>query len=186
MVFIRGRQPEAVIWQHFRSRGDGFVFGVRDGICESHLHTNATRAVELFLALAEYLPPALTVRLDDWRSGHAWQGERLANADARNAIARIKSNLTTLGGVECTLLAEDEQLTLTANLEIYVYARTDRWLYLLQGLGLRRQQRLRGRSWMLRRGEFAQSPEMEAAVAGTVERLGLVKKEVAESRGAES
>jgi hypothetical protein len=54
-----------------------------------------------------------------------------------------------------------------------VYAATDRWLYLLQGKGLRRLTRLRTRSWSLMRGEFRRSPGAEAAVKLTVERLQL-------------
>jgi hypothetical protein len=175
-MFIRGRQPEAVIWPHFRRPGDSFAFGVRDGLCEARVHTNATRAVELLLALTEHMPPAVDVWLDDWRHDRLWHGDGLATSDVRDAVARIKGVLTTFGGVDFTFVAEGgaEQVTLTANLGIYVFSRTDRWLYLLQGKGLQRDARLRVRSWTLRRGEFAPSAELDAAVAATVERLHLV------------
>jgi hypothetical protein len=173
MVFVRGRPPESSVWQKFRSGGDGFVFGTGAHGYEVRLQTNADRAVELFLALAEQMAPALDVWLDDCRVGQVWRGEALANADVRDAVARVKGALTTFGGVDVSLVAPDEQLTLTANLALYVYSRSDRWLYLLQGMGLRRVAGLRPRSWELRRGEFAASAEAATAVRLTAERLGL-------------
>jgi hypothetical protein len=173
MVFIRGPEHEASIWRHFRGDGDGFVFGDRGALCEAVVMANADRAVELYLALAEHLPPAVTVELDDVRGGVRWRGEDLALVDARDAIARSKTGIAAHAGVEVTLAGTDDQLTLTPNLELFAYARTDRWLYLLQGKGLRRRRSLRPRSWRLARHEFPPSPAMASAVRDMVERLGL-------------
>ncbi|MGQ0764145.1 MAG: hypothetical protein ACT4OZ_00585 [Gemmatimonadota bacterium] len=173
MVFVRGRPPETTIWQHFRSAYDGFVFGTAGEICEARLHTNADRAVELFVALAERLSPAVSVTLDDWRSGGHWTGHVLSNSDVRDAVSRIRGTLMLHAGIEISIISSDEQLTLTPNLALYIYARSDRWLYLLQGMGLRRIDRLRPRSWILGRGQFAPSPEADEALRLTVERLGL-------------
>lgn len=173
MVFIRGPEHEATLSRHFRGDGDGFVFGDRGALCEAVVMANADRAVELYLALAEHLPPAVTVELDDVRGGARWRGDDLALVDARDAIARIKGGIATHAGVEVTLIGADDQLTLTPNLELFAYARTDRWLYLLQGKGLRRRRGLRPRSWRLARDEFAPSPAISAAVRDLVERLGL-------------
>lgn len=173
MVFIRGPHPESSIGRHFRGDGDGFTFVERDGICEAMIMANADRVVELYLALAEHLPPAVTVTITDLRSGDIWEGEDQALVDARDAVARLKSTLSTNGGVEFTIVGADDQLTITANLEIFVYARTDRWLYLLQGKGLRRRRRLRPRSWRLAAGEFAEAPAATAAIRSAAERLGL-------------
>jgi hypothetical protein len=172
-VFIRGPHPESVIWPHFRSGWEGFVFGRRDGLYEAQLVPNADRTVELFLALLEHLVPAVDVRLDDWRTGRTWRGESLESGDVRDAIARSKQAWATYAGTEIAVIGGDEQVTLTANLELFVYAATDRWLYLLQGKGLRRLARLRTRSWSLTRGEFRRSPGAEAAVKLTVDRLQL-------------
>ncbi len=177
MVFIRGPEHEASLWRHFRGDGDGFVFGDRGPWCEAVVMANADRAVELYLALAEHLPPAVSVELDDVRGDARWRGEDLALVDARDAIARVKAGLATHAGVEVTLVGVDDQLTLTPNLELFAYARTDRWLYLLQGKGLRRRRALRPRSWRLSRGEFAPSPAMATAVRDLVERLGLQRTE---------
>ena len=173
-MFIRGPHPEPVIWHHFRSGTDGFVFGEREGVYEAQLVPNADRTVELFLALLEHLAPAVDVRLDDWRNGETYEGDALANGDVRDAVARSKHALATQAGTEVTVLSAGEQVTLTANLELYVFAQTDRWLYLLQGKGLRRLQRLRKRSWWLQRGEFGAATGPDSAARLTVERLGLL------------
>lgn len=177
MVFIRGPLPEASIWRHFRGSGDGFTFGDRDGICEAHVMANADRVVELFLALAEHLPPAVAVEIDDLRSGSRWHGDDLALVDVRDAIARLKVPLSTLAGVEVTVLGADDQLTITPNLDIFVFARSDRWLYLLQGKGLRRRRGLRTRSWRLSRGEFAPAPQVTAALREAAGRLALAERQ---------
>ena len=69
MVFIRGRHPDASMSQYFRGGADGFVFDERDGICEARISANADRTVELFLALAEHLPPAVDVEIIDVPDG---------------------------------------------------------------------------------------------------------------------
>ncbi len=175
-MFIRGNQPESVIWHHFRGAGDGFVFGHRDGWFEAQLLPNADRTVELFLATLEHLPPAVRLSVDDWRTGQQWDGADLSTLDVRDAIARAKHPLAAHAGTEIAVVADDEQVTLTANLELYVYAATDRWLYLLQGKGIRRVSELRRRSWRLSREEFRPVPAAEAAVQLIVERLRLVAR----------
>ena len=173
MVFIRGPHPESTIWRHFRGESDGFVFGERDGVYEVVVMANADRAVELFLALAEHMAPAVRVELDDVRGGERWSGEDLALVDVRDAMARLKPVLTTFAGAEFTIVSDDDQLTITPNLDVFVYSRSDRWLYLLQGKGVRRVKRLRPRSWRLERGEFAPAPSVGQALRLTAERLGL-------------
>ena len=111
MVFIRGRHPDASMSQYFRGGADGFVFDERDGVCEARISANADRTVELFLALAEHLPPAVDVEIIDIRTGDSWRGEDLALVDARDAIARLKSLLATRAGVEFTIIGLDDQLT---------------------------------------------------------------------------
>lgn len=172
-MFIRGNHPESVIWHHFRRTGDGFVFGRRGGLFEARLVPNADRTVELFLACLEHLPPAVRVVLEDWRQGSQWMGDDLATLDVRDAVARAKQAIATHGGCEVSVVADTEQVTLTANLELFTFAPTDRWLYLLQGKGLRRVQRLRRRSWWLARGEFGPATAADEAVRLVVQGLRL-------------
>ncbi|MBL8958693.1 MAG: hypothetical protein JNJ98_02485 [Gemmatimonadetes bacterium] len=172
-MFIRERPTDAAPWHHTRQSGDGFVFGVRAGLHEARLAPNADRAVELFLAITEHFGPFGHLVVDDWRRGRVWRGEDLSTADVREAVARARHVLTAHAGTELTLVADGEQATLTANLGVRVYAPTDRWLFLLQGKGLRRVHALRRRSWALGRGEFGPVAAAEEMVSLLVARLQL-------------
>ena len=170
MIF-RGRQPEATVWRRFRSGLDGFGFWKSDDHYVARITTTAERALDLFHALSASLPPAVDVALEDRRRRRAWTGVGIALPDARDAIARLKLPLSTYGGVELAVYTPDDQLTLTPALEVYVYARTDRWLYILLGKGLVEQERLAPR-----RPDDATpgpAPELESALDLTVEQLGL-------------
>ncbi|MGQ0646741.1 MAG: hypothetical protein ACT4P7_04160 [Gemmatimonadaceae bacterium] len=174
-MFIRGPHPESVIWHHFRGAADGFVFGSRGAVFEAQLVPNADRTIELYLAVLEHFDPAVDVHLEDWRTGARWSGEDLDITEVRDSVARAKHALGSHAGTEVTVVSGKEQATLTPNLEVFVFSDTDRWLYLLQGKGLRRMASLRTRSWWLRRGEFGSSAVAEAAVRLTVERLHLTR-----------
>jgi hypothetical protein len=173
MIF-RGRAPEMAVWRRFRSGTDGFTFFRRDdAICEAHIAVNAERAVDLFYTLAEHLPPAVDVALNDKRAGRQWIGEEVALPDVRDAIARIKVSLAAYAGVEISVYSPDDQLTLTAQLDLYVYARSDRWLYLLLGNGLEEydsedDRGRRGQPW-----NRSPSPLLSDAVDAAAMRLSL-------------
>ncbi len=171
MIF-RGRQPEATVWRRFRSGLDGFTFR-RDGeVFEARVVTNAERALDLFHNLASSLPPAVDVAIEDPRRGLAWRGVGVALPDVRDAVGRLKLPLAAYGGVELAVYTPDDQLTLTPSLEVYVYARTDRWLYILLGKGLVEQDGLASR----RPDDdvaLTPAPELEGAVDLAVEQLGL-------------
>ena len=171
MIF-RGRQPEATVWRRFRSGLDGFTFWKSDDHYVARVVTTAERALDLFHALSASLPPAVDIALDDRRRARAWTGVGIALPDARDAIARLKLPLATYGGVELAVYTADDQLTLTPGLELYVYARTDRWLYLLLGKGLVEQEQLAARR-TAEDGPAGSAPELESAVDLAVEQLGL-------------
>ena len=172
-MFFRGRQPETSIWRRFRAGIDGFTFGKEGDHYVAHVVANAERIVDLFHALGEELPPAVDVALEDYRTSRIWEGRNVALPDVRDAIARLKVPLAAYGGVEFSVYSPEDQLTLNAHLELFIYARTDRWLYLLQGKGLQEQRMVRTRSWKLKREEFPPAPELTEALDAAVERLGL-------------
>jgi len=172
-MFFRGRQPEGSVWRRFRAGTDGFSFIHEDDYYAAHVAANAERVVDLFHALTEHLPPAVDVALEDVRSGLSWKGENIALPDVREVIARMKSPLSTFGGVEFAVYTSEDQLTLNPHLELFIYARTDRWLYLLEGKGLEEQKRVRTKSWKMKREDFPPAPELATAIAAAVERLGL-------------
>lgn len=172
-MFFRGRQPEASIWRRFRTSADGFTFAQEEDLWVAHIVANAERVVDLFYILSENLPPAVDICIDDLRSGRTWKSEAVALPDVREAIARLKSLVGRYGGLEISIFTSDDQLTLNPHLELFVYARSDRWLYLLEGKGLEEQQRVKTKSWKTNHQQFPAAPELVSAVAGAVERLGL-------------
>ncbi|HEY6829216.1 MAG TPA: hypothetical protein VI259_20285 [Gemmatimonadaceae bacterium] len=172
-MFFRGRQPEASIWRRFRVSADGFTFEQTEDLYTAHVVANAERVVDLFYALSEQLPPAVDVAIEDLRSGRTWAGEAIALPDVREAVARLKVLLARYGGVELAVFTSDDQLTLNPYLELFIYARTDRWLYLLEGKGLEEQVQLRTKSWKTNRQHFPAAPDLVNAVTAAAERLGL-------------
>jgi hypothetical protein len=172
-MFFRGRQPEASIWRRFRVSADGFTFAEEDDHFTAHVVANAERVVDLLYTLSEQLPPAVDVVIDDLRSGRSWKGESVALPDVREALARLKILLARYGGVELAVYTPDDQLTLNPYLELFIYARTDRWLYLLEGKGLEEQPRVHTKSWKTNRQQFPAAPDLVNAVTAAAERLGL-------------
>ena len=173
MIFFRGKQPEGSIWKRFRASLDGFTFVEEDDYYAAHVVANAERVVDLFYTLTEQLSPAVDLVIDDKRSGKTWKGDALALPDVRDAIARLKVLLAQHGGVEVSVFTTEDQLTLNPYLELFIYARTDRWLYMLEGKGLQEQRAVRTKSWKVKREDFPPAPELDRAVVATAERLGL-------------
>jgi hypothetical protein len=172
-MFFRGQQPEASIWRRFRVSADAFTFVQDEDHFTAHVVANAERVVDLFYALTEQLPPAVDVVIDDLRSGRSWKGEAIALPDVRESLARLKNLLARYGGVELSVYTAEDQLTLNPNLELFIYARTDRWLYLLEGKGLEEQSQVRSKSWKTNRQHFPAAPDLVNAVTAAAERLGL-------------
>ncbi|MEO7084438.1 MAG: hypothetical protein ABI442_13470 [Gemmatimonadaceae bacterium] len=172
-MFFRGRQPEASIWRRFRTSEDGFTFAQEGDVYTAHIVANAERVVDLFHSFTEQFPAAVDVVMDDLRSGRSWKGEGVALLEAREAIARLKILLARYGGVELSVYTGDDQLTLNPNLELFMYARSDRWLYLLEGRGLEEQQQIYSKSWKTNRGQFPAAPDLVNAVTAAADRLGL-------------
>lgn len=172
-MFFRGRQPETSIWKRFRGAADGFTFTEEEGYFVAHLVANAERVVDLTLALLEYMPPAVDVSVQDARTGRSWMGERLPLPDVRDELARIKTLLATHGGVEIAVYTSEDQLTINTVLELFIYSRTDHWLYILRGKGLEERRLVRTRSWRLASHEYPPAPELSAAVVELASALKL-------------
>ena len=172
-MLFRGRNPDITVWKRFRSGIDGFTFEKDGDHYEAYVGANAERVVDLFYVLSEQLSPAIDVVIEDLRSETVWKGESVALPDVRDAVARLKVPLATYGGVEFTLYTPDDQLTLTPQLELFIYARSDRWLYLLQGKGLEERAALADRSWRSQGWDRAPAPTWSAAIAAAAERLSL-------------
>lgn len=172
-MLFRGKQPEASIWRRFRASSDGFTFSEDDGVYTAHVVANAERVVDLFWTLSELLSPAVDVHIDELRSGRSWKGEALPLPDVRDAIARLRLLIARYGGMELSVFDAEDQLSLNAHLELYIYSRSDKWLYLLEGRGLEERTRLREKSWKMKRQAFPAAPDLMNAVGSAAERLGL-------------
>jgi len=172
-MWFRGRQPETSVWKRFRSAADGFVFTKEEDYYSAHVVAHSERIVDLFLVLMDQLPPAVDLAIHDARGGRKWKGDRLPLPDVREAFTRIKTLVSSAGGVEFAVYSSEDQLTLNPMLELFIYARTDHWLYLLQGKGLEERRLVRTNSWKLSRHEFPVAPELTLALDTLVDTLRL-------------
>lgn len=174
MIF-RGRSPEAAVWRRFGNGKDTFSFKKNsDGLYEARVSANAERAVDLLYALAEHLAPAINVHVHDKRHNKRWSGKDVPLPDVRDAIARLRVGLATSGGIEISLYTEQDQLTLTAGLELCAYAVSDRWLFLLQGIGLERDDdplKRRNQPW-----DKGSAQSLSQMFEVTAERLSLTQQ----------
>ena len=172
-MFIRGHEHESQIWHRFRFPIEGFVVNDRAGMFEARVVANASWILDLFLALSERLRPRVGVALDDVRSQRRWRNSALLLSDARDAMIRLRPPLLAHAGVEFAIFDEDDQVTLTPHLELFIYGRTERWYYFLRDLGLRRYRSIEPRSWRLHPDEFPPAPALAQAVDDCVARLSL-------------
>jgi hypothetical protein len=173
MIF-RGRQPQSTVWRRFRSGVDGFTFEqTPDGVFEAHVATNAERAVDLLYVLSEHLPPAVDFTISDRRNATSWLGTDVALPDVRDALARLKIPLATYGGVDLSVYTADDQLSLTAALDLYAFGRSDRWLYLLQAKGLEQYAAVAEKPWRGQPWDRSAAPALSAAIEAAGERLSL-------------
>lgn len=172
-MLFRGKQPEASIWRRFRASSDGFTFVEEDGVYTAHVVANAERVVDLFWTLTDLLGPAVDVHIDDLRSGRSWKGESLPQPDVRDAIARLRLLMARFGGTQVSLFTSEDQLSLNEHLELYIYSKSNKWLYLLEGRGLEEMPRVRTKSWKIKRQAFPAAPDLVNALASAAERLGL-------------
>ena len=172
-MLFRGRQPEASIWRRFRATTDGFTFSEENGVYTARVVANAERVVDLFWTLSNLLSPAVDVHIEDLRSGRSWKGEALPLPDVRDMIARLRLLLARYGGTEVSVFNSEDQLSLNPELELFIYSKSDRWLYLLEGRGLEERQRLEPKSWKINRQSFPAAPDLVSALAAAAERLAL-------------
>jgi len=177
MIF-RGQPQQVTVWRRFRSGRDGFTFNETvEGLFEAHVAANAERAVDLMYVLSEDLPPAVDVALTDRRTQASWLGTDVALPDVRDSIARLKIPLATYAGVDITIYTADDQLSLTAALDLYAIGRSDRWLYLLQSRGLDRYGAVAEKAWRGQPWDKSSAMVLSTALAATADRLSLAEVE---------
>jgi hypothetical protein len=174
-MLFRGKQPEASIWRRFRASSDGFTFTEADGVFTAHIVANAERVVDLFWTLTDLLGPAVDLHIDDLRSGRSWHGESLPLPDVRDSMARLRLLLARYGGIQISIYTSEDQLSLNEHLELFIYSKSDKWLYLLEGRGLEEMPQVQTKSWKIKRQVFPAAPDLVNALASAAERLGLAR-----------
>lgn len=157
----------------FRPVPDWFVASETGGVHALFAWSNAERIVNVLHALAAHLDPAVDLVLESSRDGRTWCGELLPLPDVRIALGRLQSPVASYGGVELSIYTPDDQLTLTQALGLVVYARSDRWVYLLEGMGFEERAKAPAPIWELEGAPLGEAPELDRAIALVVEQLDL-------------
>lgn len=166
-------EPSSLRVPRFRPVPDWFVASRRGGVHELFAWSNAERIVNVLHALSAHLDPAVDLVLASSRDAQSWRGELLPLPDVRDALGRLQSPIASYGGVELSIYSPDDQLTLTESLGLVIYARSDRWVYLLEGMGFEERAEAPPPSWEATGTPLGEAPELERAIALVVEQLDL-------------
>lgn len=173
MKFFKTRPVKEVLGTRFRSTADVFAMRNEGDVFVADVRTSPERAVDLFHELTEAMPDVVDLALDCLRTGRKYVGEGLNLSEVTDTVARLKVPLAASGGVELSVYTGEEQLCLSPMLDLWIYAKSDRWLYLLIGRGLEERADLPPRAWSVGPKEFTGAPELVDAVTSTAERLTL-------------
>jgi hypothetical protein len=173
LKFFKTRPVKENLGTRFRPAADVFAMRREGDVFVAEVRASPERAVELFHELSEMMPEIVDLSLDCVRSGRSYVGEGLHLSEVTDTVARMKVTLAASGGVELSVYTGEEQLCLSPMLELWIYAKSDRWLYLLLGRGLEERAILPPREWRIGAKEFSGAPELVDAVTSTAERLTL-------------
>ncbi len=163
------------ISQRFGRTTECFVVTRADDVVIARVCGGAEWIVDLFHTLLLQLDPAVDMDVESHRDGRAWQGQLLALPDVREVLGRLRLLLATFGGVEVTVSSAEAQVSLTPELVVVLYARSDRWLYVLEGLGIEERADPPHRVWFVGRSSLPPIPELSVALRVAAGRLGLVE-----------
>ncbi|MEP6764485.1 MAG: hypothetical protein ABJB66_09255 [Gemmatimonadaceae bacterium] len=167
----------------FRSGADWFVATDQPDLQVLRLGANSERAIDLFHGLIGGLPDTVDFSMESLRDRLAWKGIDCNRSAVREVIARLKLLLASYGGVEIAAYSADDQLTLTPELEIFIYSRTHRWRSKLLAMGLDERTATPAAVWRPTRQQLKAAPELSDSLASAAQRLGLesVNAELSES-----
>lgn len=157
----------------FRGGDDWFVCERNAQVVTARVGATVERVVDLWHALTSHLGPAVDVHIADVRTGRTWTGAFCALPEVRETIGRLRLSLAAYGGVEVSVFTDSDQLTLTPEMLLVIYARTDRWAFLLDSMGLVERGEMPAPTWMPSRATLRPVPQLEQALQSAAERLGL-------------
>jgi hypothetical protein len=157
----------------FHPSEDWFVHGVEQEIHRVVIGTNAERVLDTLHALCLHLDPAVDIALRDQRTARRWDGYVLPLPEVREAVGRLRLPIASYGGVELSLFTGDDQLSLTPELLLVIYARTDRWTFLLEEIGFVAREVMPPPTWRLADQALRPAPALHDALEAVATRLGL-------------
>ena len=172
-MLFRHKSPPTSVATRFRAEAALFSSSVERGLHVVRIAAGMARSIELLHALTAHLPPVVDLSVECLRSQRRFVGDGLNLGEVRETIARLKVPLLASGGVELAVFNADDQLVLSAMLDLWIYSRSDRWVYLLVGEGLEQVEAIAPRGWSVARDEFTGAPDLVAAVQKAAERLTL-------------
>lgn len=162
--------------RRFTSHDDWFVADWRDGVHCIRAWAPAERLTEQFQLLAQHLASHEDRTVDLFVHDHHHERRLVAAcvelSEVRDAINKIRLPLSAFGGVEISLATPTDQLVLTPELLLVIYARTPRWPFLLEASGFVQRAATPSPTW--RSAATPQAvPAIAAAMNALVERFSL-------------
>lgn len=157
----------------FRPSGDWYVVGQRGPLVECVVWSTAERLLRVYLSLLEHLDGEVDIAIESARDARGWRGDLRPLSEVRAALTPLQRPLVLHGGVEISVYTPDEQLTITTALGLVIYARSDRWVYLLDALGFSERTEAPPADWHPERTPPADAPALRAAVEQVVITLAL-------------
>ena len=161
------------ISQRFRSAADWFTTGENEGIHTFHIGAPSERAVDLMHALSAQLPERAKVSFTSLRGRKSWRSNDCSRNDFREVLARLKLLLAGYGGVEIAIYNSEHQLTLTPELQLVIYSRSNAWRDRLLKMGLELKKKPPTAVWCPPRNNLRNAPELIDSIALAVRRLEL-------------
>lgn len=144
-----------------------------DGLYTCIIGANSERAVDLLHTLALQFPEAFSVSISSIRERMSWWDNACARTEVRDVLARLKVLLAGFGGVEFAIYTPDDQITLTPELQLIVYARSAKWRAVLLDMGLEEKAETPAPVWCVSRDSLIPAPELSDVLMLAVRRLAL-------------
>lgn len=158
----------------FRPTNDWFVSRRTGAIHELFVWANAERLMRLVYDLGEHLDPEVDVCIESRRDGRVWQGSLIPINEVRATIEMLEQSVSQFGGIELSVYTADDQLTITASLGLVIFARSDRWVYLLEALGFVERANAPQQLWNAEGAPLGDAPELMRDLELAARQLKLV------------
>ncbi|MCC6244741.1 MAG: hypothetical protein IT353_17985 [Gemmatimonadaceae bacterium] len=159
--------------QRFHRDSDWFVVSRQGAFDVYRAHANSERSVELFLRWTADIEPIVSLHIDHPRDGRRWHAVNRFLPEVREALGRLRWPLAAFGGLEITIVSENEQITLMTCLDVVIYSTRDRWRAVVLSEGLTEHEQVPVPVVDPTRIPWSAAAELSDALAVAVERLSL-------------